>query len=191
VKTLPLAVGLLVPLCSCRVGPPRGSFAPFSFDFGRGLEETIVIGHGIWLSALQMCSRTQDELLQSAGQPFCFDAQFRCDAPQGSARFCVVGLGGPESEAAWAGAFSEAEMFSGCVTVKRMLAEMSPSRYSNWQIYIYLCRQEAPLEAPLIRLGFHGAIESPGMISITCESAELVSWNDLRFIDPPPSKRSD
>ena len=179
-KRLAPALGLLVPLCSCQISAPRGSL----FDFDFSLQDTIAIGHGTWLSALQVCGRTQDELLNSPGEAFCFDGQFPCGVPS-TAVFCVVGLGTRENEAQWAGGISEAEMLSGCADVKRMLPELSPSRSGSAKFSIYLCRQEAPRESPLMRLDFHGAIQSPGSISITCESAELVGWDDVRFVEPP------
>jgi hypothetical protein len=186
-KALAPVLALLVPLCSCQSIFPPGSFR-FNFDLGAGLRDAVGIGLGIWLSALQMCDRTQDELLNSAGEAFCFDGQFPCSPAPSTAVFCVVGLGTRENEAQWVGGISAAEMLSGCADVKRMLPELSPSRSGNASFSVYLCRQEAPRASPLIRLDFHGAIQSPGNISITCESAELVGWDDVRFVEPGHSQ---
>ncbi len=190
-KTRALALGFLVPLCSCQIVLPRGSFAPNLSGFGQGLQEAVVIGHGVWLSALQMCGRTQAELLESAGEAFCFDVQFPCSTSPSTALFCVVGVGGREDVAQWVGEISAAEMLSGCDKVKRMLPELSPSRWGSSHLYIYLCRQAAPLANPIVRLGFQGAIQSAGTISVTCDSVELVGWNDVHFANLPPIRRSD
>ena len=101
----------------------------------------------------------------------------------------MAGLG--DRELVLADDVSDAEVLSGCDVVMQMLSELSPSRRSSPEIYIYLCRHEAPLAHPIVRLGFHGAIQSPGSIAVTCDSVELVGWIDVHFVELPATRRSD
>jgi hypothetical protein len=194
VRRLMPAIALLLPLCSCQSGAPRGSVGSAIGrgigGFGAALHEMLVARSAVFSTGLRLCERTQAELLATAGESFRFDADFTCGLESNSSQcgFCILGIGDGDSQATRIPAVTDAELWTLCDDTKRALRDLSPSEAETEHIYLYLCRQEEARANPLVRLGFAAGIQEQGTVSIVCDTATLVGWNDVRWVEPPPTR---
>ncbi|MGD8450779.1 MAG: hypothetical protein PVJ57_03075 [Phycisphaerae bacterium] len=193
-----LTLGLAVVLCSCHGGAQRGAagrdLGRALDDVGRGIHDAIALRSAACLTAFRLCDRTQQELLDSVGEEFCFDAQYPCDTlvdAQTSGVFRLIGIGESEHEARPWPVATEADMLEWCDRIRESLDTPSSSLTVPAHLYVYLAGTGASTSDELLRLGFRAVMQRPGTITVRCESAAVVSRSDVHFVEPADTTVTD